>query len=402
MIIGMRRTVVDIIEGIRAQPAGVAVSLSAIAIGIASLTVLMAIVGGLRDRADRMVDELGVNVIAIVDHSDVEETNRMGLRVRHASLLEQNLPGHTVATVRQYDVPTFGTNALLSVVATDSSFADIRRWQLSDGRFLDSGDIDNRARSAVISHALSNEWDWNTGDIIMLRNIPFNIVGIVDTGGAALDTEVGNSQLILGEHVVFVPKTLVPYWADGSMQHEDKLDAVFLKVPESTSLEASEMLSRRLLLEPGSKLDDLSWVTPETLIQSIDRLGKTIAFAAGFVVALALLLAGTTLMSLMLNNVRSRIGEIGLRRALGASSRDIIRLFLLEASLITGVAAVVAIGGTYFVLKASRGAFPIPFSTGLGTLIVPLLAALILSIAFSYWPARKAAEITPSEALRNE
>lgn len=398
----MTRTIKDILDGIRAQPAGVAVSLSAIAIGIAGLTVLMAIVGGLRERSQRMADELGVNVIAIIDQPDRSEVRRTGLRARHARLLEQNLPGHTVATVRRYDVPTAGTAALLSVVATDSWFADIREWRMSDGRFLDAGDIGSRARSAVISRTLANQWDWKTGDIIMLRNIPFKVVGIVDTGGAAVDTEVGLSDSILGERVVFVPKTLVPYWADGSVEDGDELDAVFVKVPESGSLETSEMLSRRLLLEPDSQLDGLSWVTPETLIQSINKLGKSISLAAAAVVALALVLAGTTLMSLMLTNVRSRVTEIGLRRALGASSKDIIHLFLLEACLITGVAAVVAIGGTYLLLEAARGAFPVPLSTGGETLVVPLIAAFVLSLSFSYWPAKKAAAISPSEALRNE
>ena len=398
----MRRTIGDIVEGIRAQPAGAAISLSAIAIGIASLTVLMAVMGGLRDKADQMIDELGVNVIAIINQAEVTETNKMGLRVQHASLLKQNLPGHIVATVRRYDVPTLGTNSFLSVVATDSSFADIRQWRLSDGRFLDSRDIDSRERSAVISHTLSSQWGWKTGDIIMLRNMPFNIVGVVETGGTALDTEVGNSDLIFGERVVFVPKTLVPYWADGSMHNDDKLDAIFLKIPNSTSLEASEKLSRRLLLEPGSRLDNISWVTPETLIRGINKIGKTISLAAGSVVALALLLAGTTLMSLMLTNVRSRVTEIGLRRALGASRRDIISMFLLEACLITGIAAVVAIGGTYLLLVLGRNALPVPISTGSETIIIPFVVAFILSITFSYWPAKKAARITPSEALRNE
>lgn len=399
----MRRTLGDIVEGIRAQPAGVAISLSAIAIGITSLTVLMAVVGGLRARADQMVDELGANVIAIINQPEATDTNKMGLRLQHASLLEQNFPDHIIATVRRYDVPTFGTNSFLSVVATDSSFAEIRQWPLSDGRFLDFRDIDGRERSAVISQTLSKQWGWNTGDIIMLRDVPFNIVGIVETGAAALDTEVGNSDLILGEHVVFVPRTLVPYWADGSMPIDDKLDAVFLKVPESTSLAASEMLSRRLLQEgPGKHLDDISWITPETLIQGISKMGKTISWVAGSIVALALLLAGTTLMSLMLTNVRSRVTEIGLRRALGASRRDVIFMFLMEAWLIAGVAAIVAVGGTYFLLELGRNSLPVPISTGSGTIIVPFVVAFVLSISFSYWPAKNAARITPSEALRND
>ncbi len=398
----MRRSIEDIAEGFRAQPAGVAISLSAIAIGIASLTVLMAVMGGLGDKADQMIDELGVNVIAIIDQAQVTETTQTGLTVQHASLLEQNLPGHLVATVRRYDVPTSGTNSSLTVVATDSSFADIRHWPIIDGRFLDTWDIDRRERSAVISHTLASQWDWKTGDIIMLRNMPFNVVGIVETGGSALDTEVGNADLILGERVVFVPRTLVPYWADDSTLLDDKLDAVFLKIPNSASIDASEKLSRRLLMQSGNDIGDISWVTPATLIQGINKLGDTISLAAGSVVALALFLAGTTLMSLMLNNVRSRVPEIGLRRALGASRQDIVSMFLMEACLITGIASVVAIGGTYLLLVLGRNALPMPISTGSGTVIVPIVVAFILSITFSYWPARKAARISPSEALRND
>jgi putative ABC transport system permease protein len=115
-----------------------------------------------------------------------------------------------------------------------------------------------------------------------------------------------------------------------------------------------------------------------------------------------LLLAGTTLMSLMITNVRSRVTEIGLRRALGASRRDIISLFLMEAWLIAGIAAVLAIVATYWLLELGRDALPVPVSTGSGTIIIPFIVAALLSIVFSYLPAKNAANITPSEALRTE
>ena len=73
-----------------------------------------------------------------------------------------------------------------------------------------------------------------------------------------------------------------------------------------------------------------------------------------------------------------------------------------QLAQITGVAAVIAVGSTYFLLEASRDTFPLPVSTSGGTLTVPLLVASIISVAFSYWPAKKAAGISPSEALRNE
>ena len=107
-------------------------------------------------------------------------------------------------------------------------------------------------------------------------------------------------------------------------------------------------------------------------------------------------------MSLMVANVRERVMEIGLRRALGASQWDIAALFVMEACLVAGSAAVVATLGTNLLLSLGRQAFPTSLRLGWVSILTPLIVAVFLGIVFSYWPARFAAKITPSEALRNE
>jgi putative ABC transport system permease protein len=107
-------------------------------------------------------------------------------------------------------------------------------------------------------------------------------------------------------------------------------------------------------------------------------------------------------MSLMIANVRDRVTEIGLRRAMGASRWDIALLFVIEACLITFMAAVTATLATHMLLLIGRNAFPVPLSLGYPSILIPILVALLLGIISSYWPAKSAAEIMPSEALRNE
>jgi len=392
----------DVRDGIRTQPSRMGLSFLAITIGIASLTVLIAVLGGLREKSRQIVKELGVNVVGILQPGKADQDVRASLQERHASLLALNLPDCLFSTIRRYDVPTIGTSKLLSVVATDSSLIHIRQWKLSDGRFIDHWDIEKRERKAVVSKALSRQWNWGVGDLIMLRDTPFEIVGIVEVGGSALDTESSDLSLMLGERVVFVPKTVIPYWMIDQKNPVQGIDAIFWRVPDSLNFAQVVYTAQSLLSQPDYRATHLSWVTPESLLHGVKELQQTIKLTVGSIAALCLILGGTTLMSLMIVNIRDRMTEIGLRRALGASQREVAFLFVMEGCLVTGAAAVTAILGTHLFLILRRQAFPVPLKLGFISIFVPLIVAIILAIVSSYWPAKSAARIIPSEALRNE
>ena len=395
-------TLRDVWEAIRSQPGRAGLSVLAIAIGMASLTVVIAVLGGLREKSDELIEELGVNVVGILQQGELDHNARARLHERHASLLAVNLPNCSISTISLYKVPTLGTAELLSVVATDSSLIHIRQWELHEGRFLDHWDIENRERHAVVSKSLSELWNWRVGNLIMLQNTAFRIVGIVRVGGGALGTELGDSGLMLGERVVFVPKTLTPYWVTTQESSKLNIDAIFLRVPTSLNFAHVVSLAQRLLSQPGYRVGNVSWVTPESLIQGVKKLQNTISLTVGSIAVLSLVLGGMTLMSLMVANVKDRVTEIGLRRAMGASQWDITALFVLEACLVAGTAAVVATLGTHLLLVLGRGVLPVPLRLGLVSILAPFVIAVILGMVFSYWPAKVASKITPSEALRNE
>ena len=107
-------------------------------------------------------------------------------------------------------------------------------------------------------------------------------------------------------------------------------------------------------------------------------------------------------MSLMVANVRDRVVEIGLRRSLGATARDIAQLFVLEACLVTsaaGVAGLLTAGAIMWLVQKKSAML---MSIGVTGFAVPFIVSVALGVVFSYWPARMAAQISPSEALRNE
>ena len=399
---GITMTLRDVWDGIRSQPGRVGIACLAIALGMAVLTILISIMGGLKEKSARITNELGANVVAIIQNNDQNKNPANNLLEKHAAFLARNIPGSLVSSLRSYKVPTLGTDDMLSVVATDSSFLRIKQWKMFEGRFFDVNDINNRERHAVVSKPLSDRWAWETGDLVMLNDIPFKIIGIVSTGGATYETEVGDAGLIMGEHLLFVPNTIYPYWISESNNPMESVDAIYLKVPDSRDFEGVVSTAMSLMSQPGYRIEGISWVTSGSLLKGIKKLQKTIGGVVGSIAMLCLALGGILLMTLMIENIRGRVVEIGLRRALGASKMDIAALFTLEAILVTGTATLVGILVSHSMIIWFGDLFPVELQLGFGSFFLPFVAAIFLTILFSYWPARLAANITPAEALRND
>lgn len=391
----------DVWEGVRSQPGRVGLSFLAISVGITALTLLLAVLGGLEERSQRIVRDLGVNVFALTQPESPDSPRIGRLRRKHVDFLAENLPGTRVSGVRSRSVPTPGTGRDVTVVSTDADLVDVRQWHLRAGRFIDTEDLRAKMRYAVISESLSRDWQWNPGDTIVLRRMPYEVIGVLTTGGTALESEGVDPGLTAGTRAVFVPATTPAHWAAFGRERP-YLDAIFVRVDEGTDFNATVAGARRLLAQPDQRVSGLSVVTPETLLRGVRRLQNTIKLTVGSIAVLCLVLGGTTLMSLMVANVRDRVGEIGLRRALGATARDISLLFVAEACLITAAGALAGTTITHALLTLGGTRMPVPVSLGPVTWLVPVATAVLLGVLFSYWPARSAARIAPSEALRND
>ena len=387
---------IDVWDGIRSQRARTGLSLLAIAIGIAALAVLLAVLGGLRTRSQAIVRDLGFQVFGVAQ-SETPATGKRRLNQDHLTLLQANLPNCLVSGMRREFAPVGAGRSEVQVIATDSALARVRDWTLQEGRFLDEADLAAQSRTAVLGTELARSWGKRVGEVITLRTTPFRIVGVVEAGGR----ETKDDIVATGNRAVFVPHTTPAYWRkEGAAA--DSIDAVFVRAPDDESYGPALTAASRLLMQPDQKVAGLSWITPDLLLNGIRRLQRMIRWTAGSIAGLCLVLGGTTLMSLMVANVRDRVTEIGLRRALGATRRDIMNLFVVESLVVTGVAALIGTATANLILLPTGGAFPIPIHLGANTLVLPVVAALGLGILFSYWPARFAARIAPSEALRNE
>ncbi len=382
----------DIWDGVRTQPGRTGLSFLAIAIGIMALTLLLAILNGLERKSAAIACELGINVFGMVSRKQESGLNAATLAMLRANLPNSQSTGMIAART------SCGGHAI-RVIRTDTNWLDVRQSKLLAGRFLDQADLQARARVAVISDPLAQRLRVRVGDVVQLRRTPFSIVGIVAGDSSALEGLGHTDHLVQGGELALTPLTTPAYW-DTSERETSELSAIFIKSPDAPAKRLAT--AQRLLNQPDMQDTEVDWITLDSLLQGIRRWQHTIRLTVGSIALLCLLLGGTTLMSLMVANVRDRITEIGLRRALGANPGDIAALFVGEACLITFTAGVCGMLLTHLLLLWFAPLFPAPFHLNAQTLGLPVMAAMILGIVFSYWPARSATRIQPSEALRND
>jgi putative ABC transport system permease protein len=391
----------DIGLGVRSQPWRTALAFLAIALGSLALAVMVAVLGGLAAKSARMLREFGGQVIVLAP-AEVTLAGPAALTENTATVLARNFPTALVSAVRRYEAPAQGSGAPVTILATDAHLARVRDWRLISGRFLDERDAQQRERSAVLSVALAQTWNAHAGDSVTLGGVPFRVVGVVDCGASALAGATDSPLLATGERVVFVPLTVTPTWLAQRVEPGTELDAIFVRLPENEPFAAGRERVARLLDDPALTKAAVAWITPETILRGVRRMQHALDLGIGSITLLSLALGGITLMSLLVGNVRERVTEIGLRRALGATRRDVAALFVVEGCLLTSLAAVAGAAAAQWVVRLLAAAPEIPLVVDGRLWLIPLGIALIVGLLASYVPAQMAARISPADALRAE
>jgi putative ABC transport system permease protein len=203
----MKRVLLDIWDGIRSQPGRTGLSFVAIGIGMVSLTILLAVIGGLRERSRQIIREIGANVFAILPQQSGATSETNDICESHAALVTANFPDCTVSVTRRFQAESPGIEGNVTVIATDENLARVRQWNLISGRFIDVRDMRTSDRVVVVSRALGNMRGWEIGHVVTLKNEPFTIIGIIDPQGDTVDSEQGTAFLSAGDKSAFVPIT---------------------------------------------------------------------------------------------------------------------------------------------------------------------------------------------------
>jgi len=401
----LRRLVRPALRALAAHRLRVALALSGVALGVASLLLTSALGRGAESEMARGLDRLGTDLLVVRPAAAQGLSARKEVRgpVTTLSLADAEalaeldrvaeiLPGID----RPLRVKAGSTALVTSVLGTTPAFPRVRRFRLRAGRFFDPEDDRAARRVAVLGSRVAErlfDGDDPVGRPIRLRGVPFEVVGVLESRGAQSD---GSDE----DNLVAIPIRT----ALRRVFNVTWISTVFVRVRDPRRMdearaEIADLLRERHGLAGTAKPDDFAVQARTKILASRKEAAETLTLLTGGLSVLALLVGGVGVLALMLTSVKERTGEIGLRLAVGARPRDILFQFLAEATALAlgGWLAGAALGG----LGVAALALGTEWKVGLPSeaLLASLAMVLILGLGFGAFPARQASLLPPIQAL---
>jgi putative ABC transport system permease protein len=382
-----------------------------IIVGVLTVIVIASILTGLRQSIVAQLEDYGTNNIYAFHLSMIQmgrrsraEMMRKPLTVQDALAIKEQCP--SVQDVSWEAVP-FGSSAQIqhkgkklrssSFVGVSANYISVVNLRIGNGRFFTDLE-DSHRMPVVILGADSSEAMFGTmdpiGKEIMINGHPFSVVGILEKSKTGLIGDSTDSAVLVPERTFH---RLMP-WED---KYEINIQAR-QGLRQKAMDEVESLLRRRRGVKP-SESNNFDLMTADRIIQQLDSITATLGLILISISGVGLLVGGIGVMNIMLVSVTERTREIGIRKAIGATKRDIVSQFLFEAMTLT------CLGGIFGIILAVAISYLIvalipelPAAVPLWAVITGLTVSVAIGLIFGVWPARKAAQLDPIEALRYE
>jgi putative ABC transport system permease protein len=384
--------------------------------GVAAVVAMLSIGAGARQKVMALIEQMGVHNL-IVDaketlewqaHSKIRKISP-GLSLQDYRVIQDDLEGIVSSTPRkkmtpskmipkpQQDMPT--------VMGVEPVYQQIAGLHILGGRFFDQADDDRGAPVCVLGAAAK----WSLfgsanplGQYVKINEQWFRVIGVVSPQLSAHGDSSAAGSTDVNNNIYIALQSAFLRLEDSYSDVRDEIDGIYLNLADSADISKSAQVVRAILDSAHHGADDFSIVVPAELLAEQKRTEHLFNTVMVAIASISLLVGGIGIMNIMLASILERTREIGLRRAVGARQADIVRQFVVEATMISFAGGTI---GVVFGFVISR---LIAWLAGWSTIVtfssiaLAFLVSISVGLVFGIYPATKVARLDPVEAIRYE
>ena len=380
-----------------------------IIIGIASVIAMTAIGAGAQSSVASSIQAIGSNLIIVTPGAQKGPGTQVSAgrgTAQSLTLADSNAIMSDVANVRdvapevdgRYQVTALGTNTNTTVTGVTSSYPDVRNVQIDEGTFISDQDVADMTKVAVLGPTTRDDLFGvgaeAVGQTIRIKSQDFTVIGVtVAKGGTGFPNP---------DDMLFVPISTAQHYLSGN-QYVSTISVSATTAAATTQVQndiTTTLLAQHNIADPSEA--DFSTLNQATILATASSVTNTFTILLAAVAGISLVVGGIGILNMMLTTVTERTREIGLRKAIGAKKSDINKQFLIEAVMLT------FIGGTIGVILGCLVAFGVTYfgilqtTVSLSSILLAFGVSAAIGIIFGYYPARRASQLSPIDALRYE
>jgi putative ABC transport system permease protein len=381
-----------------------------IIIGVGAVIAMIAIGSGAKARIQEQIASMGSNLIIVLSGSATSGGMRFGSGSVPTLTVEDSKAIAAECSAVKYSAPVlqgvtqvvYGNQnwSTLTYASTPEALL-IRDWPVVRGRTVTQSDVEGAAKVCLLGQTVVNNLFGDidpVGQVVRIKQFPFTVIGVLSLKG---QTTWGQDQ----DDVVYVPLTTGQRLLFGQ-QFPGMVRAISVQAagPDMMNLaeeEITQLLRQRHRIRPSQE-NDFTVRNLTEMMSTAEESARVMSLLLGAIASISLLVGGIGIMNIMLVSVTERTREIGIRMAVGARGRDILYQFLIESlvlSLIGGVIGILlGVGISRFIAQVFKWPILISFQA----LLLSFSFAGAVGVFFGFYPARKAANLDPIEALRYE